>query len=209
MADFPAWDYWAWEQLPGGRQRPVETGNSFLSESDIRNDIYDLDVKNWCRRKHFFWTAQEAALISFGRDPDKVERTKDDFVFHDEVYGPPDNDEDDSRQKDNELRQYITDVHEAILHAQETEVLKPRIPRERYIEWAEGEGIDVPRFVVEAVEEFEREREAEIVEQAGISPEIPGAASEVLAQPPMFIPPVEAHMPTSISLRKKSNIAIL
>jgi hypothetical protein len=168
MADFPAWDYWAWDDLPDGRRKIVDTTDWALWESDIRNNIYALDVKKWCGRKRFYWTPQEAALISFGRDPDKVERTEDDFVFHDDVFGPSSSDDDDDQKKSYELRQYIFDVHEAILHALEAGELPRRIPRERYIEWATDAGIDVPLSVVEAIDAFERDRErdADIAERS-------------------------------------------
>jgi hypothetical protein len=151
MADFPAWDYWAWELDSHGRAVMSDFSADSVNDDDIRFEGYDLDYDNWCKRSSFYWTAQEAALISFGRDPDRVEKTKEDFVFSAGVVGP----------EDHELRQNITAVYEAILDAQKTGNLhQRRILRERYINWATGEGIDIPIFVSEAVDAFERERDA-------------------------------------------------
>ena len=214
MADYPAWNYWAWEQLLDGRQRPVETSDGVLYESDIRNDMYWLDVNRWCKRGHFFWTPQEAALISFGRDPDKVDRTEDDFIFHDDFLRTDDED----GQKNVELRQFITDVYEAIRHAQVTGELRPRIAREAYIEWAKDEGIDVPHFVVEAIDAFERdrEREADIAERSGLPSEIPGAASRAFATATDVHTPIEgasASLNSSkeheLDIRKETSLKLL
>ncbi len=136
-----------------------------VNDDDIRCEGYDLDCDNWCKRSHFYWTAQEAALISFGRDPDRVERTNEDFVFSAGVVGP----------EDHELRQNITAVYMAILHAQERGNLERRILRERYIDWARGEGIDIPIFVSEAVNAFERERD---VLNARLSEHLNGSIAE-------------------------------
>jgi hypothetical protein len=86
MADHPAWDYFMYETLPDGRKR--EFYRYHLEYNDIRADNYDLDLEEWCGMKHFYWTAQEAALISFDRDPNKVELSEDDnFVFDEDFRG--------------------------------------------------------------------------------------------------------------------------
>jgi hypothetical protein len=154
MADFPAWDYWRWELNSCGSPVVIDTGIYSVNDDDFRCEDYDLDENNWCTRSNFYWTAQEAALISFGRDPDKIKESFkeriENFPFFDGVVGP----------EDHELRQNISAVYNAILHAQETGNLQRRILRERYIDWARGEGIDFPIFVSEAINAFEREREA-------------------------------------------------
>jgi hypothetical protein len=158
MTDHPDWNYWTLEWISDSKYRDVAT--YLLSDSDIRSDRYDLDVEKWCNTKHFFWTAQEAALISFFRDPDLVERTEEDFIFHDEVYGlRPDADED--AKKNIELRQYITDLYELILDAQEQKELPGRLLRDVYIEWAALVGVDIPQPVLQALKAVEREGQHE------------------------------------------------
>jgi hypothetical protein len=172
MAEHPDWNYWCYEHLPEGGYREVETSGGFLGEEDIRFNGYNLDVENWCSGKHFYWTAQEAALISFFRDPDKVERTEDDFIFHEEVMGPRDDDEDS--KKNIELRQYITDLYGLIMRAQETrELPQRRLRRDLYIEWAQLEGVDIPQPVLDALKAVEREGQhatrAEVISDDGTS----------------------------------------
>lgn len=160
MADRPDWNYWMREWISDSTYRNVETSSAYLTENDIRRDEYDLDVNKWCWKKHFFWTAQEAALISFFRDPDKVERTDDDFIFHNNVYGVRGDDDEDGK-KNIELRQYITDLYELILDAQEKKELPRRLLRDVYIEWAELVGVDIPQPVLQALKAVERESQHE------------------------------------------------
>jgi hypothetical protein len=146
MTDRPNWDYWLYEDLGNGNYRDI--ASYALNEGDIRSDKYDLDLNKWCSK--YFWTAQEAALISFLRDPDKVQRTDDDFIFHDEVYAPMDDDNDG--KKNIELRQYITTVYDMIEDAQAKEVLPAKFFRpEMYIDWAKRVGVDIPQSVSQSL----------------------------------------------------------
>jgi hypothetical protein len=154
MSDQPHWDYWLHEDLPNGRYRQIDR---HLGENDIRSEEYDLDLEKWCGRKHFFWTAQEAALISFFRDPDKVERTEEDFILHNGVMGPRGDDDEDGK-RNIELREYITDLYDRIRDAQEKRELPQLLRRDLYIEWAELVKIDIPQSVLHALKAAERER---------------------------------------------------
>jgi hypothetical protein len=90
MADHSAWDRFMYETRPDGRQRELD--RTCCDENDIRHARFDLnqfDAEDWCGPKHFFWSPQEAALISFYRDPSKVWLSDDkDFVFDDDFMGP-------------------------------------------------------------------------------------------------------------------------
>jgi hypothetical protein len=156
MTDHPDWDYWLYENLGNGKYRDI--ASYALNDGDIRSDKYDLDFSKWCRK--YFWTAQEAALISFFRDPDKVERTDADFIFHDEVYAPGDDDE--HGKKNIELRQYITDLYDLIEDAQTKKVLPAQffLP-EMYIDWARRVGVDIPQSVSQELALVESERNQE------------------------------------------------
>lgn len=159
MADFPRWDYWLYENLSNATYRDVPRSGAFLGENDIRHEDYDLDPAEWCHGKHFYWTAQEAALISFYRDPDKVERTEDDFILHDEVMGPLGDDDDDGK-RNIQLRKHITALYCLIRDAQKNRDLPRLIRREVYVEWCDLVGVDVPQAILNELQKFEAKQAA-------------------------------------------------
>src|SRR4051794_2188819 len=69
----------------------IYNGTDF-DKADIRNKHYAVDI-TW-HRKNYFWNANDAALISFGRGPDKVVN-RDEYV--------PFDDDDKDFKKHNEL----------------------------------------------------------------------------------------------------------
>jgi hypothetical protein len=150
---FVEWDFWMWGSDRWGNAKWIDRGRSALSENDLRFEDYELKTDNWCRREHYFWTAQEAALISFSRDPDKVERSEVDFLDSREL---PFYAEDDDNN-DITLQEEIEKVYDAIVKAQADGVLWQRMPRDQYLEWAVGEGISIPDHVLKSVDDFESE----------------------------------------------------
>jgi hypothetical protein len=151
-AKYPDPESWKYETIEDGgaeRQISIYEGKD-LEDADIRNKRYDLDATAWCR-KHYFWNAEEAALISFGRDPDKV-------VSRDE-YVPRDN-EDEDFKKHLELLDHIEKRVLLIKHAQEKGGLPEFFPPAMYIEWGKRSGFYIPKFVHAGLEKVEREREA-------------------------------------------------
>jgi hypothetical protein len=149
MADRPSWDYWLYEDLGNGRYRGIHDSGCHLDDSDIRSDGYEIDVDKWCRCH--FWNAQEAALVSYFRDPDKVERTSDDFVLHGKVRGAYGDDDDDA-EKNLELRNHITDLYELIRQAQKQEVLPEFFRPAMYIDWAKRMGVSVPKPIADELD---------------------------------------------------------
>jgi hypothetical protein len=156
MVEHAGWDYWTyvWSKDRPGEYHDVRDTN--LAQSDIRHGRFDLDTEKWCKRTKFFWTAREAALISFFRDPGKVEGTDEGLFDDDDACGPYSS-EDDASEKAAELRQHIIDLCDMILHAQKDRVLPTPMLRGVYIEWAEHVGVDIPHPVLEALQDFERE----------------------------------------------------
>ncbi len=156
MADRTPWDYWLYEDLGNGRYRGIHDSGCHLDESDIRSDEYDIDVDAWCRCH--FWDAQEAALISFFRDPAKVERTSDDFVLHNEIRGSYGRDDADN-EKNIELRNQITDLYDLIRQAQRQEVLPIFFRPVMYVDWAKRMGVSIPEPVAHALNRVKIENE--------------------------------------------------
>jgi hypothetical protein len=144
MAEHPAWNYWLFDDLGNGRIVSIYEGRS-LSEIDIRNEQFDLDEKRWCRE---FWSASQAAAISFGRDPDKLERADDSLS----ITGAQD------RAKHAELIDHIDRLEQIIKSAQKMESLDdPTFLPERYIKWANSIGVDYPHYVAEELKIVESE----------------------------------------------------
>src|SRR5438067_3675198 len=132
MAEHPAWDYWMCDDLGNDRIISIHEGKS-LSEADIRNEEYDLDVEKWCRE--WYWEADEAATISFGRDPDKVKNADDSLPIV----------EAEDRAKHNELIGHIDTLEGLIMEAQEQKLLlSPFFPPAMYVEWSRRVGVSIP-----------------------------------------------------------------
>jgi hypothetical protein len=144
MTDHPRWDYWLYEKLDDGRVLPVDH-DDWLPKGDVRKDKYSVDTKIWCR-KHL-WTAEQAALISFSRDPEKVLLDDDLIPWDDEFH------EEHSR-----LAKDIDNLFGLIKDAQETKILPTIFHPGMYIEWAEYSGVDFPPYIKNELDAVERER---------------------------------------------------
>ena len=152
MAKYPSPDYWMHEIIEdaGADRRISIYEGKDLDSADIRNQKYDLDKRIWCREKEF-WDAEEAALISFGRDPDKVVK-RDEYVPWDE--------DDEDFKKHSELWDQIEKRRLLIKDAQEKEMLPDFFPPKTYVKWAERMGFFIPGFVTNELDAIQREREA-------------------------------------------------
>src|SRR5690242_12159759 len=88
MIDHPKWDFW----VPDITVSEEEDGSRLIAETlldshdDIRADQFALKISDWCTVKNFFWTAQQAALISFFRDPETVSCTEE-YIADDPDFG--------------------------------------------------------------------------------------------------------------------------
>lgn len=149
MNNRPKWNYWHFEDLGDGRFLPVDY-DGYLSKGDIRKDEYSLDTKKWCSK--FYWTAEQAALISFALDPDRVLNSEDLLPF--------DADEFDEHVR---LCKHINDLMVLISDAQDRgAILRPRFLPGMYVEWATDAGVDFPPFVKSALDAIEAERKTRL-----------------------------------------------
>ena len=150
MADLPPSAFWAFEELPNGRIVEIERGSGLLYEADLRNERYDLDVEKWARQ--WYWNAQQAACISFHRDPTKINEAYSD----DDLCGIPANG--DGYQQHIALENAIARLENMITDAQNIGLLPANFfcPGQ-YFEWASRMGIDFPRDVRDEVQKFQRE----------------------------------------------------
>ena len=131
---WPDPDWWMSEYINDNTRIVSIYEGTDLDEADIRNKSYAVDI-SW-HRKNYFWNANDAALISFGRNPDKVvDRDK---------YVPSDDDLDEQQfKKHNELWDAITERRLLIEDAQSKRVLPEIFPPAMYIDWGKRLGFRV------------------------------------------------------------------
>jgi hypothetical protein len=163
MADPPKWDYWLYEDLGDGRYLSIYHDRS-LPEGDVRNNKYDVDIKKWCRK--YLWNAEQAALISFIRDPDKV--TAADLRPQDDEFG--------DFKEHNELWNNMSKLCDLITDAQKKRILPDIFPPGMYIEWARHVGVDMPLAIRKELEIVERERRYEADDSAEPSDDVAAVA---------------------------------
>jgi hypothetical protein len=155
MAELPLWNYWMYETLSGETDRKISIyEGKDLAKKDVRNKDYDLDHRAWCRK--YFWNAEQAALISFVRDPDKV-------VSRDS-WEQGDGYDDEDFERHNELWDQIEKLFELIKDSQKTAVLPEFFSPTMYIEWAKHIGFYFPDYVKRELENVERVRSKKAIE---------------------------------------------
>jgi hypothetical protein len=139
MKKWPSWDHWKDLQHIEMHEDGSYTvpSNDGIPEDELEFvDAADYEPE-WSRR--WWWTADEAAALSFGKSPDAL-------PF------------DDYMQSMDGSSQFATEfcaVREHILEAQRNKVLyEPKIPTKMFIEWAQAEGISLPPELVEQVTSF-------------------------------------------------------
>jgi hypothetical protein len=163
MADFPSWDFWKFKSIEDdGIKRQISIHEwDDIGKRDIRNKQYDLDYDSWCR-KHF-WDAEEAAAISFGRDPGKITESLKD--------GPITANEDEDFTAHDELADQMVKRLRLIEKAQENgQLTKDFFRPSMFIEWGRRMGFYVPPRVEKWLGNVERERRGE----GTISRTVPG-----------------------------------
>jgi hypothetical protein len=147
MGDHPQWDYWRYEHIEDYGSFPIDHVKD-LNVGDWRNKKYDLDTKIWC--KAFFWNADEAAFISFNRDPAKLKNAEK-FVSWDE-------EEDEEFKKHIGLKNQILALRNLIVDSQSKKILTDIFRPEMYIEWANHVGVSIPSKIPQELELAERQR---------------------------------------------------
>lgn len=148
MSERPRWNFWLDEQLDDR----LVVFNRPDSQEDIRHESFDLDVVKWC--DEIFWSADEATLISFFRDPEKIKKAS--------TTSPLLNMNDDYEEH-NELLRHMIDLHDLIEDAQRREQLPGDFfPAAMYVKWAKRMHVDLPPSVLHQLDFVERERRGEV-----------------------------------------------
>ncbi|MCP1974306.1 hypothetical protein [Bradyrhizobium elkanii] len=95
--------------------------------------------EKWTKR--LFWTAEEAAALSFGRSPDKVPWNADPWGVK-EMDGS------------SEFASYFCQLRKEIIKAQENTILPRAIPALMYIQWADANNIPFPPALAQTINQF-------------------------------------------------------
>lgn len=148
MNQFPAWNYWRYDEDGNFR---YDLDYKLFEDDDLRGPNYTLESEFWCSQ--YFWDAEQAALISFDRDPRKVIFDQSSFPF-DEDSCICDNDD---SKADDQLRGHIESLADLIKKAQSENVLPPFFPPRMYLAWADRMGVDYPRYISDELNARERE----------------------------------------------------
>jgi len=122
-----------------------EEGNyklEYKNGMDDHPDAYLLWQTDWDDSwvRKLFWSAEEAAALSFGRSPDKI-CWDEDFGFRG-LYGI------------SEFATHFCNVLDAILEAQMKDILPDQIPALMYARWAEANGVPFPGELAQSVDSF-------------------------------------------------------
>src|SRR3954451_22199945 len=110
MAERVTWDYWLYEDIGDHRNVSIYLLQD-LDERDWRNKKYELEFHKWCRK--YFWDADQAALISFFRDPEKLEKAVEFDQFE----------EDEQFDQHFQLKKHILALRDLIIDAQKNGIL--------------------------------------------------------------------------------------
>jgi hypothetical protein len=162
MTKFPSWDFWKYMIIDvNDRGRDFRSTVSIydwadIVKTDIRNKKFDLDCNKWCREN--FWEADQAAAISFDRDPGKIKKH-----LSEHGYLGADEDNEEECAAHDELVDAIQARQRLIEEAQENKVLPPGsiFRPEMFVDWGKRVGFRVPPEVEKWVNNVERERRGE------------------------------------------------
>jgi hypothetical protein len=149
MSKYPAWNYWTFDTNTDGRSNSIYDGVE-IAQDDIRHEKYSLRTRKWCL-KHY-WNAEQAAYISFGRDPDLFVGTKK-FLSRDE--------NDPEFLEHIELCDSIKE-RQRLIDGQDKRILPDFFTPAMFIEWASQVGFSIPDFVTRELAFVERERRGEV-----------------------------------------------
>ena len=131
MTDRPAWNYFMYDDAGNWR---YNFEYIVFSEYDIQSAEYQADYELWSEK--FYWSAEEAAALSFTRDPKKID-------WRDGA--------DEGDVESQELWQQILALKSLIESAQEKGVLPDFFMPEMYFEWADRSGVSYPPHFTELV----------------------------------------------------------
>lgn len=136
--DLPIWNYWMWDD-EGEYIYKYDYGMADHPDADFLCGTEWDD--HWPRR--FFWTAEQAAALSFGRSPDAI-------PWNDERSGVKDMDQ------SSKFATHFCDLREEIIEAQQKGILPSAIPALMYIQWAEANRAPFPPALAREVEDFHK-----------------------------------------------------
>jgi hypothetical protein len=145
MSDFPSpWNYWEMLILDENGNYVEDTSDEALNDVEqFHSPDFRADFEKWGGQN--FWNCDEAAALTFGKDPDVITR---EHVEEDTV-GP------------SYFIPYYAAVRERILARQASGELPELMRPALYVEWARRQGIDFPDDLKEVVQQLERDRETE------------------------------------------------
>ncbi len=127
------WNYWMWDENGEYRYKYDHALDDHPDHEFLRDTEWD---DRWSQK--FFWTAKEAALLSFGRSPTKVS-------WEDPHFGV------EQADCDSEFATHACSVFREIIKAQARQVLPPAIPAKMYVEWALANDMPFPPNLANAV----------------------------------------------------------
>ena len=154
--DWPAHNYWEYDE--NGDPLDWEDLCSYLSSHPDCEYLENTDYEEkWVQQ--FFWSADQAAALSFGRSPDKVQWHE----YEESMYGSSD------------FVTHLGDLGDVILKAQRDRILPEVIPATMYAQWAERNRLPFPPELAKRVTAFFAEVMAMANDRAG------SAAGEVKA----------------------------
>jgi hypothetical protein len=171
-----------WDTLGDGRRLSIYH-EATLDERDLRHEKYNVDVAKWTR-KVSFWTAWDAACISFSRDPEKVAQAIEEIAQFDDVF---------EDGKSARLQDDISNLCDLIERAQKADYLTEHFFRiEKYVEWAKRTGVKLPPFIAHQLKEADAERvrweahrdlpNKEPQEGAGLRPKLENSYLKIIAE---------------------------
>ena len=147
MTESLSWDYWKTDSSDDGTGRILIYDQDDLDPRDIRDKAYDLDKGAWIS-KHY-WNAEQAALISFGRDLDKIKSSGYTINYREwwsAVIRPSEFWSLTEFDKHRELLGQIDERYKLIMTVPEfTEPFKPAA----FIDWASCKKLRIPDFTQE------------------------------------------------------------
>jgi hypothetical protein len=131
--DWPSHCYWMYDEN-GEYIHKYDYGMAEHPDCEFLDGTDYEDM--WAQQ--FFWSADQAAALSFGRSPDEVP-----YDAHME-----------SMDQSSRFATYFCDLREHIIEAQRDRILPERIPAVMYAQWAQQNGLPFPPELAKQVSSF-------------------------------------------------------
>jgi hypothetical protein len=128
------WDYWMYDEH-GEYIYKYDYDMSDHPDAEFLEKT-DCDADFWAAK--FFWNADQATALSFGRSPDEAEFD----TYMEEMDGS------------SEFPTYFCALRERIVEAQQTKILPDLIPARMFIQWAEGNELPFPPSLAGRIDEI-------------------------------------------------------